>query len=139
MMFDTAGATPSDDLVRDFVTQVQQYQSPIAETIEVQVEQPLESAAPTQARRMRMNTKFRTQTTYVSLSLSLSLSHSSLYLVCLLSLLSLSEVAQVEEVSDTFWERNFESSDAVPWFRFQQAFISDYDTQLKSKWKSVTC
>lgn len=71
MMFDTAGATPSDDLVRDFVTQVQQYQSPIAETIEVQVEQPLESAAPTQARRMRMNTKFRTQTTYVSLSLSL--------------------------------------------------------------------
>ena len=62
MMFDTPG-TPSDDLIREFITQVQQYQAPITETVEVQVEQPLESAAPTQMRRMRMNTKFRTQTT----------------------------------------------------------------------------
>ncbi|XP_003385198.1 PREDICTED: uncharacterized protein LOC100641882 [Amphimedon queenslandica] len=105
MMFDSPG-TPSDDLMKEFITQVQQYQAPITETVEVQVEQPLESAAPTQMRRLRMNTKFRTQTT-------------------------LSELAPIE-VSDTFWERSFDTSDSISWFRFQQAFINEYDAQLKN-------
>ena len=33
-------------------------------------------------------------------------------------------------VVDTFWERNFPTDDEVPWFRFQQAFLTDYEAQL---------
>lgn len=38
----------------------------------------------------------------------------------------------VDAVADTFWERNFDTDDEVPWFRFQQAFLTDFDSQLKS-------
>ena len=43
---------------------------------------------------------------------------------------------ELEEVSNTFWDRNFDS-DKVQWFRFQQCFIAEYDTKLKSKWSVV--
>lgn len=44
------------------------------------------------------------------------------------------DMTTAETVTETFWERNFGGdTDKVKWFRFQQCFISDYDTQLKSK------
>ena len=38
----------------------------------------------------------------------------------------------VETVTDTFWERSFGEETNVVWFRFQQSFLTEYDTQLKS-------
>ncbi len=35
-----------------------------------------------------------------------------------------------EQHINTFWERNFPDDDTVPWFKFQQAFLSDYQAQL---------
>ena len=37
---------------------------------------------------------------------------------------------------NTFWERNFEQEDDVPWYKFQQAFLSDYEAQLSGEWGS---
>ncbi|XP_064391997.1 uncharacterized protein LOC135339690 isoform X2 [Halichondria panicea] len=31
---------------------------------------------------------------------------------------------------NTFWDRNFSDEDTVPWFKFQQAFLTDYESQL---------
>ena len=36
---------------------------------------------------------------------------------------------------DTFWERNFQSEDEVPWYKFQKSFLDDYETQLSSMLK----
>ena len=39
-----------------------------------------------------------------------------------------------EDVVDTFWDRNFPTDDEVPWFRFQQAFLTDYEAQLSGRY-----
>ena len=31
---------------------------------------------------------------------------------------------------NTFWDRNFAEDVEVPWYKFQQAFLSDYEAQL---------
>ena len=36
----------------------------------------------------------------------------------------------VEENIDTFWDRNFPEEDEVPWYKFQQGFLKDYEAQL---------
>lgn len=36
----------------------------------------------------------------------------------------------VDTTKDTFFDRNFPGETEVPWFKFQQAFLSDYETQL---------
>ena len=41
-----------------------------------------------------------------------------------------STLTEEDVVVDTFWERNFPTDDEVPWFRFQQAFLTDYEAQL---------
>lgn len=53
---------PDDDLLNTFIGHVHQYQNPVTETVEAQIEPSLEAPAPTQQRRIRMNTKLRTQT-----------------------------------------------------------------------------
>ena len=42
-----------------------------------------------------------------------------------------------EDVVDTFWDRNFPTDDEVPWFRFQQAFLTDYEAQLSGRYTIV--
>lgn len=32
----------------------------------------------------------------------------------------------------SFWERNFQSDDEVPWYKFQKCFLEDYESQLSS-------
>ncbi len=32
---------------------------------------------------------------------------------------------------DTFWEKNFDDKESVPWYQFQQAFLTNYDANLK--------
>lgn len=56
----------------------------------------------------RLNTKLRAQTT-------------------------VQEFGATTEHIDTFWERNFKSDDEVAWFKFQQAFLNDFESQLSSK------
>ena len=58
-------------------------------------------------RRARINTKLR--------------SHGSI------------EGETVDTTKDTFFDRNFPGETAVLWFKFQQAFLSDYEAQLSGK------
>ncbi len=61
-MFDTE--TPDDATVNQFLQSVQVYQTPVNETVEAVVDQPLESEPPRQKtpQRMRLNTKLRSVT-----------------------------------------------------------------------------
>lgn len=95
--------TPDDALVNQFVQLVQQYESPVNETVEAVVEQPLEAAPPFQNKRMRINTKLRSGTT----------------------------VTDSEVATDTFWERNFGDDEEIAWFRFEKEFLTEYDAQLQ--------
>ena len=36
----------------------------------------------------------------------------------------------VNEAEGTFWERSFGDEDEVLWYRFEHAFLTDYDTQI---------
>ena len=36
----------------------------------------------------------------------------------------------VDTTKDSFFDRNFPGETEVPWFKFQQAFLSNYETQL---------
>ena len=36
----------------------------------------------------------------------------------------------VDTTKDTFFDRNFPGETEVPWFRFQQGFLTDYQAQL---------
>ncbi len=40
---------------------------------------------------------------------------------------------EAEVMTDSFWDRNFKAEEEVAWFRFQQAFLSDYEAQLSGK------
>jgi hypothetical protein len=96
---------PDDDFVREFISQIHQALNPSAAvSLEQQPQEPAVANANT--KRSRMNTKLRSQTT--------------------------NELPQLEEIQDTFWDRNFGTADKVQWFRFQQSFITEYDTQLKN-------
>lgn len=39
----------------------------------------------------------------------------------------------VDTTKDTFFDRNFPGETEVAWFKFQQAFLSDYEAQLTGK------
>lgn len=39
----------------------------------------------------------------------------------------------VDTTKDTFFDRNFPGETEVPWFKFQQAFLSDYEAQLTGR------
>ena len=38
----------------------------------------------------------------------------------------------VDTTKDTFFDRNFPGETEVAWFKFQQAFLTDYESQLTS-------
>ena len=59
-------------------------------------------------RRARINTKLR--------------SHGSSYFE-----------ETVDTTKDTFFDRNFPGETEVPWFKFQQGFLSDYEAQLTGR------
>ena len=40
-----------------------------------------------------------------------------------------SKYEQVDEQGN-FWQRNFGSEEQIPWFRFQQAFLTEYETSI---------
>ena len=70
----------------------------------------LESAAPgggASRRRARINTKLR--------------SHGTI------------DGETVDTTKDTFFDRNFPGETEVLWFKFQQAFLSDYEAQLSGE------
>lgn len=57
--------TPDDGVVNQFLQSVQNYQTPVNESVEAVIEQPLESgggAATSKPQRMRLNTKLRSAT-----------------------------------------------------------------------------
>lgn len=39
----------------------------------------------------------------------------------------------VDTTKDTFFDRNFPGETEVPWFKFQQAFLLDYEAQLTGR------
>jgi len=93
---------------RQFVQLVQeQLTKPVGEQVELAPTQSLQSAPPgvRVGRGVRLNTKLRAQSTT-------------------------RDGEDEGGVTDTFWERNFQTEEEVPWFRFQQAFLSDYEAQL---------
>ena len=38
-----------------------------------------------------------------------------------------------EQTLTTFWDRNFPEEDEVQWYKFQQAFLKDYEAQLSGE------
>lgn len=44
----------------------------------------------------------------------------------------------VDTTTGTFFDRNFQGESEVPWFRFQQAFLTDYEAQLTGVWYTHT-
>ena len=58
------GDTPSDDDEKQFLQVVQQYSSPVGETVEAVETPSLDTTGPSQKpKRIRLNTKLRSQTT----------------------------------------------------------------------------
>lgn len=57
----------------------------------------------------RLNTKLRSQNTMQDINIGDEQSHIN-----------------------SFWDRNFESDEEVPWYKFQKCFLDDYETQLSS-------
>lgn len=97
-----ANAEERETVGRGFVQLVQENLSkPVHETADVVLTTSLTSA-PT--KKARINTKLRQQTTVRD--------------------------EQHEGPLNTFWDRNFPTDDEVPWFKFQQAFLTDYEAQL---------
>ena len=81
----------------------------VSETATVEASVTLESAVPSLKRnRARINTKLR------GVSIASESKEPS------------------ESVSDSFWQRNFAGEDEVPWYRFQQVFLTDYDAKITS-------
>lgn len=81
----------------------------VSETATVEASVTLESAGPSLKRnRARINTKLR------GVSIASESKEPS------------------ESVSDSFWQRNFAGEDEVPWYRFQQVFLTDYDAKITS-------
>lgn len=126
--------TPDDATINQFIQSVQVSQKqdsgsdPATAT-----NQSLESSQSTASKpaRARMNTKIRSATSvyhHKCLTLSLLLLLFFFFSFCF----SVTSI-DVDSVADTFWERNFDTDDEVPWYKFQQAFLTDFDSQLKSK------
>lgn len=48
----------------------------------------------------------------------------------------LRQQSTLQEISvdpgNSFWDRNFQSEDEVPWYKFQKCFLDDYESQLSS-------
>ena len=88
-----------------FCTQVQQ-QMTVVEEASVNPMVSVESAL-IKRRGGRLNTKLRQQSTVQDFSLG----------------------EQVEQIHN-FWERNFPDEEEVAWYKFQKAFLDDYESKL---------
>lgn len=82
----------------------------VVEQVEVVQTSVVGSAAPHHSTRRggRLNTKLRAQSTA----------------------LDMGETKETEFSGTNFWERNFPDLEDVAWFRFQQAFLTDYESKL---------
>lgn len=124
-----AAETPKDDLIKAFVVgmkmtlhqllwtifdvdpQVEGFIQKIQEKLSEAEETAVTSSVFTR-RGGRLNTKLRTQTTLQDISIGTEQSRIG-----------------------SFWDRNFESDDEVPWYKFQKCFLDDYETQLSKSFE----
>ena len=52
---------------------------------------------------------------------------------------TLKDLGGEETTIDTFWDRNFRDEDEVAWYKFQQAFLKDYEAQLTGEGRVGWC